>query len=273
MSGFFALPRRALDTSCGPVDVPILYQEVRSLIALFVAAAAPARRLLAEAQLEPVCGPGGGAIAALAFYDYRRSSIGPYLEVGTALLARRAGEPASRLGVADLLRSPARRHVGAFVVDLPVTTSAADTAGRELWGYPKFVTELEISHQGRDFRGLVREPGAAVEICRLTGRLGLGIPSPPLSLMTYSTIGATLLRTHVDVRGLSWAHAPGDLRLVVGSSRHRMAAHLRELAIDGARPTLVLSGARLRSRLHAGTAPSGPVQLDSARRRRAEEAS
>lgn len=192
----------------------------------------------------------------MAFYEYRDTSVGVYNEVGTAIFAVRPGER-PRLGLADLARAPARRTIGMYVVDLPVTTALACAAGRELWGYPKFVTAIDFHLDRRELRSTVRDPAGAGDVCTLAGRLGLGVPVPPLSLMTYTVLDGVLLRTHVDVRGRGWARAAGTVRLTLGGSAHPMASRLRALGLDGARPHLVLATDRFQSLLHAGVPAAG----------------
>jgi hypothetical protein len=175
-----------------------------------------------------------------------------YNEVGTAIFALRPGER-PRLGWADLLMPPRRRTIGAYVVDLPVTTRAANAAGRELWGYPKFVTQIPFRLHGREFECAVLDPEQDAPIVSLGGRMGPGLPAPPLSLMTYTQLDGALLRTHVDVRGRITVHAPGSLRLHLGPSQHRMAENLRLLELDGARPRVVMRTERFQSKLWPGS--------------------
>lgn len=248
---FFDVPRTVHPTSQGPVELPILYRDVTTVVPLFTVARARAAALLDGTGLEPAPLPGDRATVALAFYEYRDTSVGVYNEVGTAVFVVRRGER-PRLGLADLVRPPARRTVGMYVVDLPVTTAIANAAGRELWGYPKFVTEIPFHLAGREVDTAVRDPDGRGEICALVGRLGRALPVPPLSLMTYTRHDGVLWRTHVDVRGRTLAHAAGSVRLTVGASPHPMAERLRALGLDGARPRLVLASDRFQSLLHAG---------------------
>jgi hypothetical protein len=253
---FFAVPRTTHATSQGPVELPILYRDVTTVVPIFTVRHADAAAVLDGTGLEPVRVRGDRAAVALAFYEYRDTSVGVYNEVGTAVFAVRRGERA-RLGLADLVRAPARRTVGMYVVDLPVTTAIANAAGRELWGYPKFVTDIPFRLDGRELRGAVLDPDGAGQICAIAGRLGRSVPVPPLSLMTYSRRDGALVRTHVDVRGVTRAHAPGTVALTVGASAHPMARRLRALGLDGARPTVVLATDRFQSLLHAGTVVGG----------------
>jgi hypothetical protein len=250
---FFQVPRTTRLTSEGSVELPILYYDVTNVIALFEGDAHAASALLEGGGLSPALQRGGRAPVGLSFYEYRHTSIGPYNEVGTALFGVPKGQAPSRLGMLELLRPPRERQVGAFVVDLPVTTAAACAAGKELWGYPKFITRIPFRLDGRKVKGAVMDPEQDVPICTLEGTLGLGAPVPSLSLVTYTRLGGELVRTHVDVRGGATARAPGGAVLRVGPSEHPMAQRLRDLGLDGARPRLVLCTNRFQSVLHAGS--------------------
>lgn len=254
---FFAVPRNTATTSAGPIDLPILYRDVSNVIAMFRARRDTVEDLLSGTGLEPALGIARDALVAIAFYEYRQTSVGAYNEVGVATFVRPTGRPASRLGFADLYRPVDARVTGACVIDLPVTTAIANAAGRELWGYPKFVTDIAFRLERRRFECTIADPGGDAPIATFAGRLGLGVPAPPMSLVTFSNRRDDLVRTHIHVRGAVRARGGGGLRLTVGSSRHPMAERLRRLGLDGARPFLVMTTDRFQSRLDAGVAIGG----------------
>lgn len=250
---FFDVPRTSRITSEGPVDLPILYHDVTNVIALLDASLLGVRTVLEGTGLEPAMVVGDRAIVGLSFYEYRRTSVGVYNEVGTAIFVVRRGEPRPRYGWADLFVAPRRRRIAAYVLDLPVTTAAACAAGREIWGYPKFITPIPFRAEGRDIDAAVEDPEGHGRIVGISGQLGRGLPAPSLDLMTYTFLDGVLIRTHVDVRGHVTLHAPGTTRITVGDSPHRMAENLRTLGLDGARPRLVMKTDRFQSLLHEGS--------------------
>jgi hypothetical protein len=249
---FFRGPRTTRTTSQGPVDLPIFYYDTSNVVAVFGASRAAAEKLLEGTGLEPALAADGGARVGLSFYEYRDTSVGVYNEVGMAIFAARRGERRFLRGLADLLVPPRWRASGAYVVDLPVTTPAADAAGREIWGYPKFVTGIGFRLNGRDFESSVLDPSTNEAILTLSGRMGPGVPAPPLSLVTFSMLNGTLVRTHVKVRGMVTVHARGTMRLSVGRAGHRMADNLRTLGLAEARLRLVTRTERFQSRLPLG---------------------
>jgi hypothetical protein len=244
--------------------LPILYYDASNVVALFSASATGAERLLRGTGLVPelgVLGDGTSALAALAFYQYRDTSLGAYHEVGTAILARprdaRARQLRGPLGLAELFAPMRWRTTGLFVVDLPVTTAAADAAGRDIWGYPKFVTDISFLLRGRDVESTVYEPGPTsgahhAPIVTLRGQAGPGVRVPSPSLVTYTMLDGRLLRTCIDVRGSMNLRFAGSVKLEVGPCAHRMAENLRTLGLARARPAWVLETDRFQSRLPAG---------------------
>ena len=249
---FFRVQRTVRNTSVGPVELPIAYYDVTNAIAMFWGDRAGAESILADAGLTLAFARGDRALIAMSFYEYRRTTVGVYNEVGLAIFCLPPGERPSRLGLAELYAPPARRRTGAYVVDLPVTTALANAAGRELWGYPKFVTEIPFRLDGREIDTGVRDPDDGSSICTFAGKLGRGLPAPPISPVTFTRLEGTLLRTHVDVRGAVKVCRPGSARLRVGVSQHPMAEHLRTLGLQQSKPLVVFVTDRFQSLLHAG---------------------
>lgn len=255
--GFLDVHTRETQTSLGPVRLPVLYADGASLLAFFRVEAARAARQLEGTGLEPAIFPGGHALHGLAFYDYRETAIGPYHEVGSALAVQRAGEPASMF---DLFRAPAGRRLGFHILDLPVSTPIADAAGREIWGYPKFVTDLPQRYQKGAFSGAVMAPDGG-EILRLEGRARWIVRMPSIDLLLYSHLRGQLLRTAVDVKAPTRIARGHGFRLTLGPAQHRMAESLRALGLDGARPLAVARcEGGFQCRLHEGV----PVSASAA---------
>ena len=242
-------------TTQGEVDLPIRYWDVSVAVALFTVPLEPARDLVAPLGVEPIPLAGQRTLAGLAFYEYRHTSVGPYNEVALTVTSAPRGTPGWRLAT-DPLRAVRRRELGWAVLDLPVTTERANAAGREIWGYPKFVTDIPIRFTPQAFHGQVRDPSDDETIVSLEGSLGWSLPGPRIDLVTYTAHEGATWRTVVDVRGRFRGHRGSGLRLHVGDSSHPMARRLRTLGLSDARPTAVLLTHEWRSLLHEG-APLG----------------
>lgn len=251
---FFQYPRTSLPSSEGPVAMPILYYDNSVLMAAFLVDYASAQALLAQQGLQAVRVIGGKALAVVAFYEYRRTSIADYNEVGVAIAAVPHGTQAPKLPLLSLLRSLDKAAVGFCIVDLPVSTAAACAAGRDIWSYPKFVAPIRFALSGKRFDGAVTLPGTEKHIVQLSGKTWRSIPGPLLDMVLYSRHHGQMLRTLVNTRGGARICLPGSVRLHVQDKAHPMAQRLLALGLNNRRPALVCHSHALQLRLNAGAA-------------------
>lgn len=250
---FFQYPRTTVATTEGDVDLPIFYFDDSTLIAMFWVDHHRAKSQLAPG-LEAVKFGNGKALAAMAFYEYRATSIADYREAGVAIAVVPTGATVPSMPLLSLFCNLDRHSLGFYVIDLPVTTPAACAAGREIWGYPKFVTPIEFALQGSRFSGGVTDPTSGTPMVRLAGTAGLGVRGPLLDLAIYSPHQGQMLRTRVHTRGGSKICLPGSVRLTVSASEHPMAQRLRALGLHNATPAFVSHTHTLQLRLAAGAA-------------------
>jgi hypothetical protein len=249
---FFCVPRSTHATSQGDVELPIFYYDSTAVLAFFRCDRQKAAALLPAARFRPTLNWGSSAIVGLALFEYRSTSIGAYNEVGLAIPALWQKGPAPRCPVAELFRSVYTRRVGFHIVDLPVTTERAHAAGRELWGYPKFVTQIDFALQKKQLHCRIHDPVDHSAIMTLAGKLGAGVPSPALDLVNFDRIDEQDLRTIIQTRGGGHLRLRGDVHLRIGASSHPMAGHLHTLGLDETQPLAVWVSTRFQSRLNQG---------------------
>lgn len=257
---FFAVPRTTLETSEGPAEFPILYYDTSVVVALFSIDRDAAAAEVADQGLRPALTRSGSSVVFLAGYDYRVTSIGPYYEVGVAIPVVPVDAPSGNRWH-QVLRDEEGpgRDLGYHVLHLPVSTAAANAAGREIWGLPKFVTGMDVRHSGREVLVRVDEPDGSGRIMELAGRAGPGIPAPSLPIVLYSTLDGQMLRTTVNVRGGNSLRPGGTVRLRIGDSGHPMAQTLRRLGMHNKRPVSLLTTHDFQSRLNLGV----PIGADA----------
>ncbi|GGE59292.1 hypothetical protein GCM10011533_09820 [Streptosporangium jomthongense] len=249
---FFQYPLTPFQTSEGKIDLPILYYDNSNFLALYEVALEKAAPLLNTSLAEVARFPGGKALVALAMYEYRETAVGTYNEVGVAIATVPAGTTQPRHPWLAMYQALDRRKMGLTVIDLPVTTAAACAAGKEVWGFPKFITGISFSLSGSGFRSTVKDPDSDESILTVSGSPGPGLPGPQLDILLYSQLRKDLLRTLVVTRGGGRVCLPGSIRASVGASSHAMAQRLRELGIHGQKPRLVFYSHGLQLRLNAG---------------------
>ena len=251
---FFQYPQTSVQTSEGAIDLPIFYYDDSVMMTLFRVDYDKVQSLVADTGLQAVRTTGNKALVGLAFYEYRETSIGVYNEVGLAIAVVPDGTPLPKLPMLSMLQHLDKASLGYYIVDLPVTTAAACAGGRELWGYPKFVTTIDFSLQGNRFDGAVTDPDTGNNLVRLSGDTGLGVPGPLLDLVTYSRHEGQLLRTLINTRGGAKVCLPGSMQVQVSDSNHPMAQRLMALGLNNAKPFLLFHSHTLQLRLNAGAA-------------------
>ncbi|HEX9208716.1 MAG TPA: acetoacetate decarboxylase family protein [Steroidobacteraceae bacterium] len=227
---FAGIRQVAVGTAAGPVALPILYRDGSLLVVGYRIDPARASSALAGLALEPLVTL-GRALVLLSMFEYRDTSIGPYNEIGIALLAQRAGTAPSTW---RLLRD-ARQvlDAGLYVTNLPVTTPVACSAGVEIWGYPKYVTGIAT-----DFRA----DGVTVTlenefVLTHSRRYGLEVAGVPM--ITYTSKSGRLIRTVTEVGHRMRFGGAGTVELkIIGDGP--TAATLRALGLDAARPAFAM---------------------------------
>ena len=172
--------------------------------------------------MQPVLQEDGRAVVDLYCIEYRKTDIGPYNEVGLTVRAKAPGDPTE----------------ANYVVNLPVTTAVANRAGREIWGYNKFVAAIDVKGEGKTFSTVLRDSDHEI-IGALEGKRGASVPAPPTDILTFSLHHGRLIKTVIRVPTPSFASSGESFLFKVGTSKHPMADNLRSLSLDGARPVLV----------------------------------
>lgn len=238
---------------------PAFYHRVDAFGTIHLADHAAAVEALPSDGLQPVRWFDGSAVVqvvALRYSDVtlevdgREHHLWPYGEIGVWLLAAR--EPVPR-GVAAL--SPARFGVGAFVVDLPVTTLEARDLGREIWGFPKFVADMEFREEPHRRRVVLSEGDRHVFTLAVHPGGPVTVDRAPQVL--WSSLDGELLETSVPMLGHQQRRL-GRRSGVLQLGDHPVASRLRSLGVS-AGPVAAASYLDLRIILPAGV-PVGPAR-------------
>ena len=242
---FFAqAPQRneTFTTSAGPVELPVRYSDGSLMGAFWLVEETKAAALLPD-NLEPLLLPGRNAAAGLFMMDYRNSTLGPYGEVGIGIQAVRKGTGATLIGylwdmvanvfhVDEMLSLFGQEDSGLYVVTLPVTTQVSVAGGREVWGFPKYLAEMQS-----DFSDPKRASFALEGEFEASLAQGFTVPTPGLPFLTYTEQPtADITRTKIRVgHTFRWG---GTLELDVHGDGPTAAA-IKKLGLD-ASPALAV---------------------------------
>ncbi|MBE9373739.1 acetoacetate decarboxylase family protein [Saccharopolyspora sp. HNM0983] len=186
-----------------PVQMPVQIRSARACAATFLAQEAPVRDLLAGTGLDPVRPLPGRALCSLVFVRYTDGDLGPYHEFGVVLLCRTGGRSGS---------------TGAYVHWLPVNQRFTLQAGRDIWGFPKELADIDASFGPGASRCAVRLDGRPV----VDVRIGTGVPAPAGA--GAIAIDAYTFQDRV-LRRIPWRVAPGRVRVRPGGARVRLGEH------------------------------------------------
>ncbi|MFE7119167.1 acetoacetate decarboxylase family protein [Streptomyces sp. NPDC057654] len=226
---FRRLPKTRVDSPIGDTLTPNFYYRV-STARLTMLARSRAIRARLPRELAPLeIAPGLGLVSVM-FFRYDVCDIDFYTEaaVGIAVKPARHGG----LGLVDLVAALKNEDLDTYVLSLPVSTDIAQVRGRDGYGFPKWVTPLDvIVDADRTAARVANEEGgtdlafAAATPAQRTYPSGTRVST----LTSYTSIGgawhSTLSQTNVLAAGA--ARLPRGAALQVGEGR--MAEDLRSL--------------------------------------------
>lgn len=249
---FFSEPQRAVSISAGTTFLPCFFRKVHYTVCLFSTGKEQVTQLLQSTGLLPALKWGGKYVVAMGLIRYHDSDLGQYNEMILSIPSIPEGIKPPLSSWLDLVGSLDGRKVGQHIIHIPVTSEFSRAAGNELWGYPKIVAPVEHEFSSSSLHSKVFDPQSNELIAEVKGKLGFGIPSIPLSLITYSFVEGKMMRTKVKVRGMMKLRLNHGLQLHIGSSTHAMANDLRMLGLDGKKPFLVMDTEKFQSVFYTG---------------------
>ncbi|WP_228994664.1 acetoacetate decarboxylase family protein [Streptomyces sp. DH8] len=214
-------PKTKVDSSIGPTLTPNFYYAI-STARLTMLAPSRAIRTRLPAELAPLeVAPGLGLVSVM-FFRYDVCDIDFYTEAAVGIAVRPARH--GKLGFLDLVTGLKNEHLHSYVLSLPVSSQIAQVRGHDGYGFPKWVTGLDVDIDDRRTTARVANDAGGVD-------LALSAPTPVQrayrsgervgSLTSYTTIDgawhATLNQTNVLNAGA--ARGAGGTALQLGEGR------------------------------------------------------
>lgn len=201
------------------VGFPVEVRRASSWAAMFAVPADAAQALVEQTGLRVAEPFPRRVIVTLAFVRYEDSDLDAYDEVAVNVMVRPHEGPAGR-GPGQLARARA------YVHQLPVNRSFTLEAGRQIWGYPKFLADIAIDRAGTWRTCSLLDEGTHVLTLAIRERGVFGVPARVTP--TYSFGDGTLRLTPWEMQGSPRARL-GGARLVLGD--HPIADDLRVLGL------------------------------------------
>lgn len=128
------------------VKQPCFYFDSASMTALFAARRSALRALMPDASYVPARLAPGLGIVAVVCYENRDTDVGPYNNVGIAVVLE--APPAGRFPGRWAWRWLTSGESHVYVLHMPENSELPVLAGIELLGYPKFQALVEIGDEG-----------------------------------------------------------------------------------------------------------------------------
>ncbi|WUS97923.1 acetoacetate decarboxylase family protein [Streptomyces sp. NBC_00708] len=226
---FRELPKTEVDSPIGPTLTPNFYYRI-STARLTMLARTRAIRTRLPGELAPLeVAPGLGLVSVM-FFRYDVCDIDFYTEaaVGIAVKPARHGG----LGFFDLVTALKNEHLSSYVLSLPVSSEIAQVRGHDGYGFPKWVTGLDVGIDAHRTAARVANDTGGTDLAFAAATPAQTVrPSGERvsSLTSYTTVGGAWHSTlnQTNVLAADTARFPRGFELQVGQGR--MADDLRSL--------------------------------------------
>lgn len=156
--------------------MPILYYKDACAYFYFTADAEAVQKRLPSDNLHVVKVSPTRCMVALATYNYIHASVGSYGETVMVAICTQDKVPKGPL---PLIRQARDAHFGTFVFRCPVTTQWAMDGGRIMWNYPKFISDMTFTSNGRYFECRLSSEGKRIFDLRAPKRGRLSCDTKP----------------------------------------------------------------------------------------------
>jgi len=177
-------------------------------------------------KLHPVRLPKGRTLIGVGAFNYIDTSIGPYGEVGMIIPTVHAASPP--LHVLPALMEARYPGFGTLVLHLPVTTMPARDGGRKLWGYTKFVADMDFKNTPEFMECRLSDKDDHILTLRVEKK-GIVLKDKK-PLITYSVKDNNLIRTIIPQKStFRLALSPDGSSLELGD--HPAAATISGLGL------------------------------------------
>jgi hypothetical protein len=177
-------------------ELPILYFRDDAFGLFFTADPNKVRSVMPSHRLHPVRLSAKKAIVGVVAFNYMDTTLGPYGELAVVLPAVYGASPPPVL-IPALLES-LYPDFGYLVMHLPVTTAMARDAGRQEWGYTRFVTDMHFTIAPEFMECRLSEKDQHILTLRVARRGIAKRDKKPL--VTFSVKEGNLLKTTMPQR-------------------------------------------------------------------------
>ncbi len=207
------------------VRLPVEVREATAAIANYLVPARAAQRLIEASGLRVATVLPGRTLCTIGTMDYRDGDLGQYYEISVSFFVQE--HDARAASFARNLRALARGRLPAYIHQLPVNGDFTCEAGQKIWGFPKFVTEIELREENGWRTSVLRADGEHILTQRV--RVSVGRTMPARAQVSYAHRAGALYRTPSTMSGEGFGVRLGGAAIELGE--HPIANELRSLGL------------------------------------------
>ena len=207
------------------VRLPVEVRDATAAIAYYLVPTAAAQRLLAPAPLRIAQVLPGRTLCSIGAIEYKDCDLGTYYEIAVTFLVNEKGH--RTLPYVGTMLGMLRGSVGAYIHQLPVNGSFTCEAGNTIWGFPKIVTEIELSTNDGVQTATLRADGQ--HVLSHSVPVGGARSFHERTQISYAYRDGILYKTPsvMSGEGVGWRRGGADLEL----GTHPIADELRTLGL------------------------------------------
>ncbi|GIL29027.1 acetoacetate decarboxylase [Actinocatenispora comari] len=218
---FRTLPKTTVESAIGNTLTPNFYYAMSKAQITYLAPVRALRSRLPEG-LDPLTVAPGIGLFSVVFFRYDVCDIDFYTEatVGIAVKEVRHGN----LAPVDLLSALGNDHLYSYVLSLPVNTEIAQVRGHDGYGFPKWVTDIDVDIDDRYVRARVAndDGGTDIDLYVATPKQKRVPTGTSVSTLTsYTELNGGWHQTLSQTNNLVFGSAllPNNVGLELGSGR------------------------------------------------------
>jgi hypothetical protein len=224
--------------------MPVEVRAATASVAYYLVPAEAAQALIAASGLEIARTLPGRTLCTIGTMNYTDNDLGQYHEVAITFFVHEPGS--GTLPVVGGAIDMARGRLAAYIHQLPVDAEFSCEAGRGIWGFPKFMSQIEISRKEDIEVSRLSVDGTHVltQKVRLGGRRAFH----EREQVSFAMRDQTLYRTPSVMSGEGVGFRLGGARITLGE--HPIADELRSLGLPK-KPLLSTTISRMSGRFDA----------------------
>lgn len=207
--------------------LPYFYYDNLMLAAVFTASTRKVQSLIPHPDLHLIELTPGRCLIAFAAFEYRETTDSPYNEFNISFLVSYLKKPLPLLTLLNAFRS---KVIPSYVWQLPVTEEFHRAGGVALFGYPKFIADIQFSKHDDHIECSLADSGS--DILKMSGRVIPTKREKPIRYLTYALDNGTLVSANVLVNPLEYGESrrKADLILEIGKD-HPICRVLHEIEL------------------------------------------